>query len=95
MRHIRLVNFTPGTLSNADYTTPDMQNYRGSEVIYQSIINYEQSRPSGLNGFILLLHVGTDPRRTDKFYRRLPELINYLTRKGYRFQTIDQLLGGW
>ena len=34
----QLINFTPGTLSNADYTTPEMQNYRSSEVIIQSIV---------------------------------------------------------
>jgi len=89
---LQLINFTPGTKSNADYTTPDMENYRGSEVIYNSIIDYEQSHPSGLNGFILLLHIGTDPKRTDKFYKRLPELINYLKGKGYQFQTVNQLL---
>lgn len=31
---LRLVNFTPGTWTNADYTTPDMKNYRSSESIY-------------------------------------------------------------
>lgn len=91
-RHMRLINFTPGTLSTADYTTPEMKNYRSSDVIYNSIINYEQTKPSGLNGFLLLMHIGTDPKRTDKFYNRLPELIKYLKSKGYRFQTVDQLL---
>jgi len=92
LRHIQLINYTPGTLSNADYTTPDMKNYRSSETIYNSIIEYEKTKPSGLNGFILLLHIGTDPERTDKFYKRLPGLLQYLKAKGYRFQTIDQLL---
>ncbi len=89
---IQLLNYTPGTLSNADYTTPEMKNYRSSKEIYQSIVNYEQSASSGLNGFILLLHIGTDPKRTDKFYHHLPELIKYLKTKGYQFQTIEQLL---
>jgi peptidoglycan/xylan/chitin deacetylase (PgdA/CDA1 family) len=88
----QLINFTPGTLGTADYTTPEMKNYRSSETIYNSIINYEKSKPSGLNGFLLLLHIGTDPKRTDKFYKRLPELIKYCKSKGYKFQTVDQLL---
>lgn len=91
---IKLINYTPGTLSHADYTTPADKNYRNSETIYRSIIQYEQSHASGLNGFILLLHIGTDPKRTDKFYYRLPRLINYLKSKGYRFKTIDQLIPG-
>ena len=87
---LQLINFTPGTLSNADYTTPDMQNYRTSDTIYQSIIRYEQTR--GLNGFILLLHIGTDSKRTDKMYHRLPRLIEYLKQKNYRLVRIDELL---
>ena len=89
---VQLINYTPGTKSTADYTYPDLKNYRGSDEIYRSIIDYEQKNPSGLNGFILLLHIGTDPRRTDKFYKKLPELIKYLKAKGYRFYTIDNLL---
>lgn len=89
---IQLVNFTPGTLSNADYTTPSMKNYRNSDVIEQSIRQYELARPGGLNGFLLLIHLGTDAERTDKFYRRLPALIRYLKSKGYHFQRVDELL---
>lgn len=90
--NLQLVNFTLGTLSNADYTTPDEKNYRSSETVYQSIINYEQKHSSGLNGFILLMHIGTDAKRTDKFYNRLPDLIQYLKSKGYELVRIDELL---
>jgi peptidoglycan/xylan/chitin deacetylase (PgdA/CDA1 family) len=89
---LQLVNFTPGTLSNADYTTPADKNYRTSAIIYQSIVDYEQTHASGLNGFILLMHVGTDARRTDKFYHRLPQLIQWLKEKGYQLERIDELL---
>ncbi len=89
---LQLINFTPGTRSNADYTTPTDKNYRSSEEIYNSILSYEQSKPAGLNGFMLLIHIGTDPKRKDKFYHRLPELISYLKSKGYHFQTVGQIL---
>lgn len=89
---IQIINFTPGTISNADYTTPDMKNYRSSEVIWNSIIEKESKSMSGLNGYILLVHIGTDPKRTDKFYNKLPELLKLLTSKGYQFLKIDQLL---
>jgi len=89
---IQLINYTPGTLSHADYTTKRDKNYRSSETIYNSIINYEKARPAGLNGFILLMHIGAGPDRTDKFYYRLPGLIRNLKQKGYHFQTVDQLL---
>jgi endoglucanase len=90
--NIQLVNYTPGTFSHADYTTSKDKNYRSSEMIYNSIIDYEKAKTSGLNGFILLMHIGAGPDRTDKFYKHLPALIKYLKTKGYRLQTIDQLL---
>jgi endoglucanase len=87
-----LINFTPGTGSNADYTWPGLKNYKDSKMIYQSIIAFEKRMPAGLNGFLLLMHVGTDPKRTDKFYKLLPGLVKYLKAKGYHFQRVDQLL---
>jgi len=90
---LTLVNFTPGTRTPADYTYPGMgARYMSAEAIYNSVLAYEKKDPNGLNGFILLIHIGTDPRRTDKFYSRLGELLSALTGKGYRFTRIDKLL---
>ncbi len=82
---VNLINFTSGTSSNADYTTPDMKNYKSSETIYNNILNYELKSFSGLNGFILLTHIGAGPLRTDKFYDKLGDLIKVLKSKGYLF----------
>jgi peptidoglycan/xylan/chitin deacetylase (PgdA/CDA1 family) len=90
---VLLVNNTPGTLSAADYTTPDMRNYRSSDTIYQSIIHKAKEMPFGLNGYLLLMHVGTDPARTDKFYNLLPLLIQELRGMGYSMVRVDELLG--
>jgi endoglucanase len=89
---LTLINFTPGTLSTADYTTPSMGNYKMSNLIYSSIIDYEKTSPHGLNGFILLLHIGTHPDRIDKFYDRLTDLIHYLKQRGYTLLRVDHLL---
>lgn len=89
----QLINFSPGTRSNADYTTPDMRSYQSSEVIYQSIVDYEKENAYGLNGFILLIHIGTSRERTDKFYDRLDELIIWLKSQGYELKRVDELLG--
>lgn len=89
---IQLLNYSPGTKSTSDYTTPDMKNYRSSEEIYSSIINKEKTDRNGLNGFILLVHFGTDQKRTDKFYNHLGRLIIELKQKGYRFTTIEEIL---
>jgi len=90
---LQLINFTPGTYSNADYTTPDMGlRYLDSDTIYNRIIRFERQQQNGLNGFILLIHAGTAPTRTDKFYYKLPQLIIQLKSEGYLFVRIDELL---
>jgi peptidoglycan/xylan/chitin deacetylase (PgdA/CDA1 family) len=89
---LRLFDFTPGTSSNADYTTPSMPGYLSSQEIYDRILAYERSDPHGLNGFLLLIHIGTDPERTDKFYLKLGDLIDELKARGYTLVRIDELL---
>ncbi len=88
---LQLINMTYGTLSHADYTTPDMPNYRSSAQIFQSILDYEAAQANGLNGFLLLLHIGTDPDRADKFYLHLEALIGELRERGYRLVTLQEL----
>lgn len=88
---LKIVNFTPGTGSNADYTTPDMKNYKSSKDIYNRIMKVEASE--GLNGHLLLVHFGTHPDRTDKFYNQLEKLIKALKKKGYTFVPIREATG--
>ena len=91
---MQLINFSPGTRSAADYTYPEMgDRYVSSDAIYRSILDREKTDPNGLNGFILLIHIGADPRRTDKFYYKLDRLITDLKARGYCFVTVDELLG--
>ena len=87
---LELVNYSPGTLSHADYTTPDMANYRGSQEIIGSVLDLEAKE--GLQGFMLLTHVGTDPKRKDKLYPRMDGLISTLKARGYSFVPIGELL---
>lgn len=90
---LELINFSPGTRSNADYTYPEMrEKYLDSRCILKSVLDYEKFSSSGLKGFILLVHIGTDPRRTDKFYSYLPELIDTMKNRGYVFVRVDELL---
>lgn len=86
---LTLVNYTPGTRSHADYTTPDMSSYVDSQTLYNNILTYEETAEHGLNGFILLIHLGTHADRTDKLYDRLDELIPELIDRGYNFTIMD------
>ncbi len=85
----QIVNFTPGTTSNADYTTPDMKSYRSSSQIYDAILSFEEKE--SLNGVMLLLHIGTHPDRTDKMYNKLDKLIKEIKSRGYELVRIDEL----
>lgn len=87
---IEVISFTPGIPTNADYTYPEMKSYKSSEDILKRLFERESSE--GLNGAIILIHVGTDPKRKDKLYDRLPELIHNLRSKGYGFERIDDLI---
>jgi endoglucanase len=90
---LHLINFTPGTSSNQDWTYPELNNqYTGSDTIFNRIIAYEADHKDGLNGFILLTHFGTDPRRTDKFYNKLDSLLTVLENKGYKFVPLGEVM---
>jgi endoglucanase len=86
------VNFTPGTRSTADYMEDHDPAFVPSAEIVSSILRAEASDPHGLNGFLLLMHIGAGPRRTDKLHARLPGLLDALAGKGYRFVRVDELL---
>ena len=90
---LKLINFTPGTRSNADYTTTDDKNYVASDAILDSIKAYEGKDPAGLNGFVLLMHIGAGPKRPDKFYERLDSLVVWLRSKNYEMVRVNDLLG--
>ena len=87
---LQLVNYTSGTYTNGDYTTPDMPHYYSSRFILDKLLSVEASE--GLNGHILLIHLGTDDARTDKFYTHLPHLIRTLRRRGYTFVPLQEAL---
>jgi peptidoglycan/xylan/chitin deacetylase (PgdA/CDA1 family) len=89
---LRLVNYTPGTLTHGDYTGEADANFFSSERIWRSIVEREKTDPHGLNGWILLMHLGAGPRRADKFHARLPELLAWLDQRGYKPVRIDALL---
>lgn len=85
------VNYTPGIRTAADYTYPEMgTRYLSSEVILDNLWSYEAR--FGLNGFMLLIHMGTDDRRKDKLYHHLDDIIRILKGKGYQLVDVPELL---
>lgn len=91
---LTLINYTPGTRSHADYTREQDANFTSSGTILTSILDRERTEPHGLNGYILLMHVGAGPGRADKFHPFLGALLDTLAQRGYGFVRVDQLLAG-
>lgn len=87
---LTVVNFTPGTGTNADYTTPEMKNYRSSDELLKKLFQVEKEK--GLSGNMLLIHLGTDPKRTDKFYFKLDEIIRRLKMSGYQLHALPYIV---
>ena len=81
-----VVNFTPGLRTAADYTTPDMPNYKSSQELIDQLFAFEEE--NGLNGAIILIHPGTEAARIDKLYLRLGEIIQRLKKRGYAFERL-------
>ncbi|MBL8139631.1 MAG: polysaccharide deacetylase family protein [Acidobacteria bacterium] len=86
------VDFTRGTRANADYMADTDPKFVPSARIAESILDYERRDPDGLNGFILLMHVGAGPARREPLHLRLGGVLDELRRRGYRFVGIDELL---
>lgn len=84
---LKLLNSSPGLLTNADASIPEMrENYYSSLEIYNNIMTVEAAE--GLNGKILVFNIGSDNRRTDKFYTRLASLLQELKMRGYTFTSL-------
>jgi peptidoglycan/xylan/chitin deacetylase (PgdA/CDA1 family) len=86
---IKVMNLTPGTATAADYTTADMPNYRSSQTLINTLLEFEKN--VGLNGAIILIHPGVESGRPDPLYHRLPEIIKTLKKRGYTFGTFSDL----
>jgi peptidoglycan/xylan/chitin deacetylase (PgdA/CDA1 family) len=88
---VTLINFTPGSGSNRDYAPEGDRVFVPSQKIFDDILAYEQRDPHGLNGFILLLHLGSG--RKDPFHPRLGALCDELGKRGYEIVRVDELVG--
>ena len=83
---LKVFNYTPGTATPADYTTPDMKNYKSSKVLLDALYKFEAQ--NGLGGSFILLHPGIVESRTDRLYYHLEEIIKNLKKKGYNFDRL-------
>jgi len=88
---LQIIGFSAGTRANADYTGESDPRFVASATIRESIAR-QLDAPDGMNGFILLMHLGAGPGRGDKWHTHVPELIGTLQSRGYALVRVDELL---
>ena len=74
-----------------DFAPEGHDAFRPTDKLIQEILDFESQPESGLNGHLLLLHLGS--ARKDHFYTQLGTLIDQLQSRGYSMVRIDELLG--
>ena len=84
---LRTINYTPGTATPADYTTPEMTSYKSSAELIKRLFDYEKG--SGLDGAIILIHPGVEDSRPDPLFKELETIIKRLKRLGYEFKRLE------
>jgi peptidoglycan/xylan/chitin deacetylase (PgdA/CDA1 family) len=87
---VTMINFTPGSGSNRDYAPEGHARFVPSGAILNDILAYEKKDPQGLNGFLLLMHVGSG--RKDGFHVLLGRLSDELAARDYKLERVDELL---
>ena len=87
----KTINYTPGTATPADYTTPSMSSYATAQQLINKLYAFERSE--NLNGAIVLIHPGVEESRpeNERLYNRLGEIIDALKKKGYSFKSFNDL----
>jgi peptidoglycan/xylan/chitin deacetylase (PgdA/CDA1 family) len=93
----RHISWTRGAGTAEDLDTRDWvadrssRIYRSRDEIAARILEFGQERREGLNGGIVLMHLGTR-RQTDRPHEGLPHLLKTLQNQGYRVVTVSELL---
>jgi peptidoglycan/xylan/chitin deacetylase (PgdA/CDA1 family) len=86
---VEVVNFTPGPRTNRDYAPEGDDAFVPSRQIYEDALAFEAENEAGLNGALLLMHLGSG--RRDPFHPLVGELCDELVRRGYEPVRVDQL----
>jgi peptidoglycan/xylan/chitin deacetylase (PgdA/CDA1 family) len=65
--------------------------YRTPEQVYEHFISVDDEHPNGLNGVIVLMHLGSH-RNGNHVFEALPKLIETIRARGYEVGSISDLL---
>ncbi|TGK08743.1 polysaccharide deacetylase family protein [Leptospira fletcheri] len=66
-------------------------HYKTKQEMLDFLYRWEKSDKNGMNGAIILMHLGS-PRQTEKLIYILPDFIQAMMDKGYKFVTVPEVL---
>ncbi len=84
------VGWTQGFDTHDWVTDTNSPIYKTPEAVYQAILEKDNGT-RGLNGAIILMHLGTE-RESEKMFSMLPDLLDDLQHRGYNTVPISKLL---
>jgi peptidoglycan-N-acetylglucosamine deacetylase len=91
-RHIGWTRTKSKNLDTMDWVVDPKNNlYKSAEQIAAKILTAEKDDPNGLNGAVVLMHLGTE-RKTDQPHKKLAEIFEELSRRGYQITPVSSVL---
>lgn len=65
--------------------------YHSADAIVSKILGSAKKNPQGINGAVILMHLGTE-RKDDFPHQKLPEILDGLKKDGYRAVTVSDMI---
>jgi len=91
--HIGWTTTKTATLDTHDWVSdPTSKLFKTPDQIATKIMNFEKSDPNGLNGAIVLMHLGSERDAANMAHKALPTLFQHLEQKGYRLVPVTELI---
>jgi len=79
------------TFDTLDWVNDEKDNlYISPKSVKQRLLNIDEKHKNGLNGYIILMHTGTE-RKKEPFYHELPVIMENLLDKGYTFGKVSEV----
>ena len=90
--HVGWTRSGRASLDTLDWVAdPKSSLYRTPNQIMEKILSFEKSDRNGLNGAVVLMHLGSE-RTKDYPYESLPKLLDEVSKRGYHAVTVGDLL---
>lgn len=91
--HIGWTRSGRANLDTHDWVSdPNHQLFKSPDQIANRVLNFEKNDPHGLNGAIVLMHLGSERSLKDRAHLALPKLFDHLSKQGYQMVSISSIL---